>query len=125
MNRKANIIEQLEEDLLLHEGVLLCISSFEAGVLQSFIGSGVCENTRFAKWKIYVSTSWGIEVNDNCCIISEQETEQILEYYRMYEFSNRLKVLEDNAQFGGLLNYYRNGILTQEEFWEAILSEKG
>lgn len=124
MKEKAKIIMELEGDLKQYDFVLLCVPDDEGNVLQLLCESGIFKNTG-TNFKVYVPTSFNIHVNENSRVISEQEMDCILEYYRMYEFSNRFKVLEDSEQYGGFINYLRNGILTEEEVFEAILSKKG
>ena len=41
--------------------------------------------------------------------------------HRMYEFSDRLRVLDPGVSWGSLENYVRMGILTMEELFEALL----
>ncbi len=44
-----------------------------------------------------------------------------LRFYKMYEFSDRICVLEETKQYGSLLNYLKTGLLSQEEYSEALL----
>ena len=39
----------------------------------------------------------------------------------MYEFSECIHVLTDNIQYGSLVNYVTNGLLTKEEALNAFL----
>ncbi|MCI8959116.1 MAG: hypothetical protein HFG62_08355 [Lachnospiraceae bacterium] len=53
--------------------------------------------------------------------ITKEDHEVLYRLYRMYEFSDRLRVMETEGQYGGLENYVRLGILTREEMFEALL----
>lgn len=54
--------------------------------------------------------------------ISYEECCDIEELYYMYEFSDRIHLLADTAQYGSLGNYISNGLLTEEETFTALLS---
>ncbi|HBA49320.1 MAG TPA: hypothetical protein DCZ91_16310 [Lachnospiraceae bacterium] len=53
--------------------------------------------------------------------ISEREAREILEIYYLYEFSNRIAVVDREQAFGSLWDYVATGLLTEEELVEAIL----
>lgn len=54
--------------------------------------------------------------------ISEEEYCDIEELYYMYEFSDRIHLLADSAQYGSLGNYMATGLLTENETFAALLS---
>lgn len=54
--------------------------------------------------------------------ISEEEYCDIEELYYMYEFSDRIHLLTDTAQYGSLGNYMATGLLTENETFAALLS---
>ncbi len=54
-------------------------------------------------------------------IITEQEYSSILQLYRMYEFTDKLRIVSHFLQFGSMLNYLSTGIITEEEYFEALL----
>ncbi|MCX4351283.1 MAG: hypothetical protein OSJ60_06560 [Lachnospiraceae bacterium] len=54
-------------------------------------------------------------------VITEQEYNLILRLYRMYEFTDKLRVIAPSPQFGSMFNYLSTGIITQEEYFEALL----
>lgn len=54
--------------------------------------------------------------------ISDEEYCDIEKLYYMYEFSDRIHLLVDNAQYGNLGNYISNGVLSEEETFTALLS---
>ncbi len=41
-------------------------------------------------------------------------------YYRLYEYTDDICVLEDNPLYPGLLNYVKTGLLTREELIDAL-----
>lgn len=53
--------------------------------------------------------------------ISYEEYCDIEELYYMYEFSDRIYLLTDTAQYGSLGNYISSGLLTEEEIFTALL----
>lgn len=54
-------------------------------------------------------------------VITKQEYNFILQLYRMYEFSDKLRIISFSLQFGSMLNYLSTGIISQEEYFEALL----
>lgn len=48
-------------------------------------------------------------------VCSLQEMLDLFQLYSTYEFSDRIHVLTDSPQYGGLLNYVRTGELSLEE----------
>ena len=54
-------------------------------------------------------------------IITEQEYNFILRLYRMYEFTDKLRIVSYFLLFGSMLNYLSTGIITEEEYFEALL----
>ncbi len=57
----------------------------------------------------------------NIRAISYKEYRDIEKLYCLYEFSDRIHILTDNPQYGGLDNYIYNGLLSEEEASMAIL----
>lgn len=53
--------------------------------------------------------------------ITTQQQAELLKIYRMYEFSDRFRVVSRDSQFGGIWNYVDAGILTEQEAFEAIV----
>lgn len=54
-------------------------------------------------------------------LFSNEEELAIKRIYLMYEFSDKVRLLEDSSQYGSLYNYVENGLLTPEEAWRAAL----
>ena len=53
--------------------------------------------------------------------IPSEDMNDILHFYRLYDFSDKITVISESSQYGSLFNYVRNGILTPEEMVDAIL----
>lgn len=54
-------------------------------------------------------------------LFSKEEELRIKRLYLMYEFSDKVRLLEDSPQYGSLQNYVGNGLLTPEEAQRAAL----
>ncbi len=54
-------------------------------------------------------------------LFSKEEEIGIKKLYLMYEFSDKVRLLEDSPQYGGLQNYVETGLLTWEEAKKAAL----
>lgn len=59
--------------------------------------------------------------NDIENLFSREEELSIKRLYLMYEFSDKVRLLEDSPRYGSLQNYVENGLLTLEEMWKAAL----
>ena len=53
--------------------------------------------------------------------LSSEAMRDTLEIFHMYDFSDRVNVIEDSTQYASMLNYVRTGILSQGEMVEALL----
>ena len=62
----------------------------------------------------------GFTEDDSLRLITHGQMEEILEIYRMYEFSDKVTVVSRFRQHGSLFHYVENGILTPEEMVDAI-----
>ncbi len=52
--------------------------------------------------------------------ISKEEYESYEKFYRLYEYTDAICVLEDDPLYPGLLNYVKTGLLTEEELRKAL-----
>ncbi len=59
--------------------------------------------------------------NDSVKYLRPEYLKEILNIYRLYDFSDKVTIISENSQYGSLFNYVKNGILTVEEMAEAIL----
>lgn len=53
--------------------------------------------------------------------ISRKEMDEVREMYLMYDFSDRVSIISNPAQYGSLFNYLENGVITAEDMMEALL----
>ena len=51
----------------------------------------------------------------------EREEDTFEKYYRLYEYADDIRVLEDNPLYPCLINYVKTGILTEVEMIKALL----
>lgn len=62
--------------------------------------------------------------SDRICHVSTDEAESIITLYDTYEFSDRFLIWRtENIHYGNLLNYVKNGLLTEEECFRALLED--
>ena len=64
-----------------------------------------------------------IQDKENCCLIGlkPKEYDSLLDVYNMYEFSDRITVVSERSQYPSLVNYLSIGLLSEEEFFQALL----
>ena len=53
--------------------------------------------------------------------LSDADMEAFDKYFRMYEYTDDITVLDDDPLYPGLVNYVKTGILTEDEMIEALL----
>jgi len=53
--------------------------------------------------------------------LTQDELKKIRDLFYMYEFSDRFRVISREDGYGNIFNLVDNGILTDEEAFEAIL----
>ena len=81
-------------------------------------GSVLCADTKI----MVMGMKNDVDVDERVYkVIPEQEYNLILWLYRMYEFTDKLRIVSGFSQFGSMLNYLSTGIITQEEYFEALL----
>lgn len=61
------------------------------------------------------------DINEVFKSITSEEYWEILEIYSMYEFSDCIQFVSKSSQYGTILNYLSMGLMTEEEFFEALL----
>ena len=54
--------------------------------------------------------------------ISEREMRVLLHIYRSYESSDKLFLLSDSRNYGSAWNYVSNGMITEQEMFEAMFA---
>ena len=53
--------------------------------------------------------------------VLRSDMDEVIEMYRMYDFSDKVFVISDSEQFGSMFNYVKSGILSKEEMVDALL----
>lgn len=51
----------------------------------------------------------------------KQQMNEVMEIYHMYEFTDKIHIVSENLQYPNMLNYVTTGMLTEEEFYKALL----
>ncbi len=53
--------------------------------------------------------------------ITREEMDEIIDIYRLYDFSDKVMLINTTSQYGSLFNYINENLLTKDEVSEAIL----
>lgn len=67
----------------------------------------------------------GTFLRKNIETVSKEGLSTYGKYYRLYEYTDDICVLEDNPLYPGLINYVKTGLLTKEELIDALEYDKG
>ncbi len=116
-------IERLKKDLEKFDQILLFSGEMQEKIMKDFCSSQALKKTE--KKVLMLSSADPFrekEKNYGFRRISDREREELEQLYRTYEFSNRFQVVSDHFQWGSLMNYVKTGMVTMEEFFEALLS---
>ena len=62
-------------------------------------------------------------MNKNTMGIAYDEFHELLKFYKSYDFSDKIVLVSENAQYGSLFNLVKTGILSKQEMVEALLYE--
>ena len=68
-----------------------------------------------------INTNIWQSIENTSDYISQSKMDEVIEMYQTYDFSNKVSVISESNQCGSILNYVKNGILTEEEMIEVIL----
>lgn len=52
---------------------------------------------------------------------SQEDINEILKMYFLYDFSDKVITISDSLQYGSLFNYVKTGILTKQEMVDSLL----
>ena len=53
--------------------------------------------------------------------VSKEDIDNVINIYRMYDFSDKVFVVSDTDQYGSMFNYVKNGIVSKQEMVDALL----
>ena len=53
--------------------------------------------------------------------VSKEDIDNVINFYRMYDFSDKVFVVSDTDQYGSMFNYVKNGIVSKQEMMDALL----
>lgn len=54
-------------------------------------------------------------------VLSDEEKQNYLKQYYLYEFTDKIIYISDRDQFGSLFNYVKTGLLSYDEMASAII----
>lgn len=119
--KRTAIICEFEKALTEFDKVLVFLPECGASLVKHFLKSDAYVK-QCCCVRVYIPEVLGGAPQEGIRIISEQELEEILNLFRLYEFTDNLQVIGESQNFGGLLNYVKTGVLTEMEFFEAFFS---
>lgn len=114
---KSKLICKMEELLSARKRVIL-LATYDKKILdyvEEILNNRLMENVEI--WHCINDVEQGSRLRR----ISAEEMKDVLEIYRIYDFSDKVIFISDSEQYGNLFNYVNNGILTTEEMVEALL----
>ena len=61
------------------------------------------------------------EFGKKVLVLPADRCEDLAGLYYTYEFSDRIRAIGGNCQYGSLMNFVAQGLLTEQEMFESIL----
>ncbi len=115
-----SFIKEIEKNIEQYDRILIFDSNNKnlEELLNQFLKSKVLHNAD--KKVIIYGYSENIQ-NEQYRVIARSEYEDIISLYYLYEFSDKIMVISDSAQYASMRNYLSNNIISQEEYFEALL----
>lgn len=108
------ISKQVEDIIAAGYKIVLC------DIKQDKIINELQKVEKYGNIKLYICSRHAVNYsNCNSTFYTYQEEFKML--YSMYEFTDKLILLSDNTCYPTLMNYVKQGILTIDEFIEAII----
>lgn len=103
----AELIVQIPKTILNDEGILILYEEAVddgglPGMLAEFSDGCVCTVRR----------------------LSQEEAQELTELYFTYEFTDNFIMAMENPMYASVFNYVKNGVLTAEEAWQALIMQE-
>ncbi len=127
-------MKKIDKVMEMKEYISTLLQKFDL-VLLVMNGSGIAENLienflnsealRKAAKKVLVLSDRNVfytNTRHQYCQLGTEELDAIRNIYFMYDFSDHFRVLSDNRQYGGLLDYVKTGIMTMEDVFQTVLA---
>lgn len=118
---RTEIICELEKALQQYRKVLLFLPSCDKALARRLLESDIYA-TQHLSLKVYVPEGVIACVDVSVQVLSEQEIAEMLSVYQLYEFADNMQIIGESQNYGGLLNYVKTGVLTEPDFFAAVLS---
>ena len=65
----------------------------------------------------------GMQDREHLRRLTQEQMQEVMQLYRLYDFSDKVVVISDSGQYGTLFNYVACGILTETEMVAALLQD--
>jgi hypothetical protein len=118
--QKNNFRTEIENLINSYDAVIVCSGTNSKTLLLEFAGS-LKEYTA----KVILVTTNEIETDTSIMNVSEEFMSGLLDYYYLYEFTDKIIVISDDSFCPDIKNYVSNGILTEEELIKSVLYKIG
>lgn len=117
---KKHIISQIEK-IFDEYTVIVCKSNKNERFLRRIVN---LIKKRGLKVKILVECDSCFDIPE-IMKISHEVFDYIVNLYNMYEFTNKIIVFSDETMYPSTINYFSQGILSENEIIEALLYNVG
>ncbi len=115
--KKSSVIYELENRIKSGKSIII-FNLNNLVVLHSLYDCLVCG--MYSNIEIWQSIE-EMPMQSQSCYLVKDQLEEIIEIYCMYQFSDKVSVVTNSAQYGNLINYIQTGIITEKEFVDALL----
>lgn len=115
LEHKNQVFQELEEKL--NKGFRIILFDYcDQELLKKLFNSKKSKQIDLEIW-----SSINVSNCDLIKILSNKDMAELIEQYCLYEFTDQIRVVSKSSQYGSMLNYLSTGIMTEEEYFEALL----
>ena len=118
---KSKIICQLEKELdSCGKLIVLDTKNYEFRTDLILAIMEKCSQNAECRVKIWTEKN-NAETDNSCKVLTKDEFLEVKNFYYTYEFTNKMIYISDGCEYGGLNNFFNQGILSIEEIVLALL----
>jgi hypothetical protein len=115
-----NIKPQIENLINSHKAVIVCNGADSRDIVTAFAAA-----LKESKSEVIVVTDEETETDASIMKVSKDFMSALLEYYYLYEFTDKIIIISDYCFCPNIKNYISSGILTADELVKSILYKVG
>jgi hypothetical protein len=120
-----NIKQKIENLINSHKAVIVCNGADSRDMVSAFAAVLKESVSKESPAEVVVVTDEKTEADASVMNVSREFMSALLEYYYLYEFTDKIIVFSKYSFCPDIKNYISSGILTEDELVKSILYKVG